>query len=352
MAGVPGDLVGGRRPPGRAVWLPATTDAGTDGRTGDGGGTVADHGHGGAALCQVALDEPSTSAGATSTRPSGTVHVGPEAPAGDARSGRPRVTVRLRPVPHHVTVADLTPASGPGCADPTAVPVGLGGDDAGPVRVRFDRGALVAGPPGSGRSSALAVVVRGLLAGGHRPLVVARDGPLRDLGARHLPDLTCGFALREIDDAIDALLRPPADARPVLVVVDDLDVLEQSDPAASLRLTALAGVNAAAAGPVRLVASARTAAVCMSFRGALGGLRTVRRGVVLSPQEPGSSEVFGVDLSWDTDPARPHDPGRGVVVDERRTAPVQVATLDTGRDEVGGDGPASAPGALRGHGHH
>jgi len=46
--------------------------------------------------------------------------------------------------------------------------------------------------------------------------------------------------------------------------------------------------------------------------------------VVLSPLEPGSSEVFGTPLDEHGDAALPSHPGRGVVQDGRLVRPVQV----------------------------
>ena len=64
---------------------------------------------------------------------------------------RPSGAVLVRPLPDR---ADLPPglAAGPGRLE---VPLGLGGDDADIVRVDVTHGLLVAGPPGSGRSTAL-----------------------------------------------------------------------------------------------------------------------------------------------------------------------------------------------------
>ncbi|GAA2726197.1 FtsK/SpoIIIE domain-containing protein [Cellulomonas aerilata] len=322
MAGVPSDLAGGRRPPGRGVWLPpgACAEPGADGADGAGGPV----------LCQVAVPPPGE--------------------PGSTGRPTPQAAVRLLPLPHRVTLDDLAraghvpaldtsavptptvPAPATSAHPRSAVPIGLGGDDAGPVHLPVEGGALVVGPGGSGRSTALAVLAHGMLARGHEVLVVARDGPLRDLGEHRLPDRTCGFGAGRVDAVIDALrrdpdghLRPDRRNRRVVVLVDDLDALEQLDPVAAARL-----VTAPPGGPGMpaawsLVASAHTSAACVSFRGAIGALRTGRRGLVLTPQEPGSAEVFGVDLSWDVDVARPHDPGRGVVVLGRRTVPVQVA---------------------------
>jgi S-DNA-T family DNA segregation ATPase FtsK/SpoIIIE len=76
--------------------------------------------------------------------------------------------------------------------------LGLGGDEVVPVRVDFaGRGHnfLVAGPPGSGRSNALATLGVSLLAGGTRLVVVApRESPLRRLAAHSAVRLVAGPA--------------------------------------------------------------------------------------------------------------------------------------------------------------
>lgn len=337
VAGVPADLAASARPPGRAVWV-------RSGAARAGAGAVT--GATGAVLCQVAVPSPD--------RPGG-----PDGGAGSRVPAAPR----LRPVPLRVRYADLggggPAASGtgrpagtdvpPGTAsvgrrgDPWApqagreagealvVAVGLGGDDAGPVPLALGSGALVAGPAGSGRSTTLVAIARGLRSAGVPVAVVADDGPLRGVGDALAPGQASDHAPGRVSALLDTLRGA---GRPCVLLVDDLDVLEQRRPDLAVRLAeALTGpVDAAtwgAGAPGRaglvLVASARTSVAALAFRGPLAELRSGRRGVLLSPIEPGSAEVFGVDPAWAADSARPHLPGRGVVVQGREVSPVQVA---------------------------
>ncbi|PVU82136.1 hypothetical protein DDP54_02930 [Cellulomonas sp. WB94] len=277
LVGVPTELAGVRRTPGRAVLV-----------AGDG-----------AVECQVALvSETAAGAGGRGRHAGNRVEV--------ATEGEP---VRLHPVPVHVPWAALTPSRGRGAA------MGRGGDDAATVHLDTSCGALVVGSPGSGRSNALEVVAVGLVRAGRRVAVVAPAGTLRDVpglgwsvghdGLRALLD-----ELETCTDAVD-------------LVVDDLDDLDQACP---LEVELLARIVAPDANrDVRLIASARTARAATAYREPFARLRAGRRGLVLDPHEPGSADVFGRTLEWALDPARPHARGRGVLHDDRQVVPVQVA---------------------------
>ncbi|MCI3925924.1 FHA domain-containing protein, partial [Paenibacillus sp. TRM 82003] len=75
------------------------------------------------------------------------------APAGPPRR---RALVRVRPLPAAVAVGRLPVPAG------TAVPLGVGGDDASPVVVDLTGGVLVCGPARSGRTTALRAVAAAL----------------------------------------------------------------------------------------------------------------------------------------------------------------------------------------------
>jgi S-DNA-T family DNA segregation ATPase FtsK/SpoIIIE len=277
LAGVPTGLAGGRRTPGRAVLI------GSDG----------------AVECQVALvDETAPGSGRRGR------HV--QMRTGVALGPGP---VRLRPIPVHVPWAALATDGASGAA------VGLGGDDAATVHLDTSRGALVVGSPGSGRSNALEVIAMALVRAGRRVAVVAPAGTLRDVpGLRWSVDHD---GLRALLDELDACTDP------VDLVVDDLDDLDQARPLDVEMLTRIVAPDATR--DVRLIASARTARAATAYREPFARLRAGRRGLVLDPHEPGSSDVFGRTLEWVLDPARPHARGRGALHDDRQVVAVQVA---------------------------
>lgn len=289
LAGVPTELSGGRRPPGRAVHVDS----------------------GGAVLCQVAVAEDSPDASDRTV---------------------PRDVLRLVPVPTQVTLPQPEHGELPGAPDrhpAGAVPVGCGGDSAGVLALDVQRGALVVGPPGSGRTTALAIVASALVRAGRDVAVLADDAPLAEV-----PGARWSAGSRGLGDLLGHL---EGATGPVDVVIDDLDALEQSAPHLVERLVGWlerAGDGRRAGAPVppdavtpgsRLVASSSTARAATAYRAPLAALRHGRSGIVLQPHEPGSGEVFGTGVEWALDPAHPHLPGRGVLVAGRDAAPLQVA---------------------------
>lgn len=298
--GVPTALAGQGGLPGRAVWL----------------------GPGEPVVCQLVLPDPAPGTpdtahprqglAGTSTAGPGTAGRGTGSPGGGP--------VRLAAIPDRVSAEDVG-AGGPG----TAV-VGRGGDDAGPVVLAPGAGALVVGPPGSGRSTALALLARRAAATGTLRGVLARDARLveavREVAGDDVP-VVSRFAPADVAAFLDAVGTAgdalPRGERPV-VVVDDLDQLVQLCVLEADRLAATCRDD------VALVASAATAAAAMALRGPLAEVRALRRGLVLGPSERGSADVFGHDLAWLADPGRPRA-GRGVLVDGARTVPVQVARV-------------------------
>ncbi len=301
VSGVPAELVGHARVPGRGVWLPGGDRSPSAPRSATWSSAPA--------LCQVAVADPRSLSstgyprdGAADERSRDTARRGPTEPAAtrpaestrpderaaaetgpagsrpgpgsgwqwDAETATTTRPLRLQPVPWDVTVADLgraiaaqaeptvAPAGiGPPHATsakglstsgsdrgPAGVPIGLGGDDAGPVWLPIGAGALVVGPTGSGRSTALATIARSLLDGGTDVLLVARDGPLRALGEARVPARTCGHAPTTVASKLDSLLGAAVTSgsrsgSPLVLMVDDLESLEQRAPDVSLRLADL-----------------------------------------------------------------------------------------------------------------
>lgn len=248
LAGVPRALSGGRRPPGRAVRLPARGEP---------------------RLVQVALPGP------TDRRP---------------------LPPRLVPLPERaVRPARLGPSR-------RGLAVGVGGDRAEVLSLPLG-GALVVGPPGSGRSTALAHLVRSLPPG--PCLTLARDPQVLEAGARLGPVRT-----------------DPGEASGLAgagtVVVDDLDLLLR------LSLDLEAELETLLDSGGTLLASTGLDAAVSTYRGPLARLRARRTGVVLQPGRPGASEVFGSPLEWFADPVRPLHPGRGALQSGSRVEVLQV----------------------------
>ncbi|MBU4336692.1 MAG: hypothetical protein KJ548_08965 [Actinobacteria bacterium] len=250
--------------------------------------------HGAAAVCQVvhAPTGPHGPAGQP-TGPDGSESPGRPQSAGATGAGpvRSRRTapgpVRLVPLPAEV-------AAPPGAADVTDA-LGVGGDTAGPVLVDPTPVFLVAGPPGSGRSTALARLADGLTARGRMLL-----GPL-DVGRV----------------AADPHHFPGA-----VLVIDDLDELETGEPGPAVALEQLLRARRGGAD-VQVLGSAALEHAATAFRGPTALLVRARRLLVLDPCAPGAADLLGPRGTWFADPAA-RVPGRGVLRLGRELTAVQV----------------------------
>jgi len=317
VTGVPAALSGARTVPGRAVHLD-----GTD-----------------AILCQVALPGGAPSAGRLTVpavpRPAAvdaTAH--DETPDADHGVGserrsppppvRPLPPVRVRPLPPHVRPDAAVRA--PGRASfprrPPLVTLGVGGDEALPLTVDLHGGLLVAGPPGSGRTTALAVVGAALTAAGFAVTPVrAVPGPsiLAPTGAVPDSTVTAPMAWDTVDPEAALMLSDRLGPH-CAVLIDDLDDLERTHPPVAELADAL--LQAPPASRPVVVVTTTSAAACAAFRGPVPVLRRRRRLLVLDLGDPASAELVGPSAPWFVDPERP--PGRGVLLGGREPTPVQV----------------------------
>ncbi len=213
----------------------------------------------------------------------------------------PHDRLRVRELPTSVTLDELNPAGQPG----DGVLLGVGGDEAWPVRLDLGRHplAVVGGPSGSGRSTTLLTLARGLCAADVPVIAVCprrsplTDGPWPVLAADDAPGLA------------DHLARVPG----LVVLVDDAELLGRDLDAA---LDALARHR----GPAAIVLAGTTAALLGAYRGAAATIRSARTGVLLAPA-PADGELLGVRTE-PTDRARA---GRGVLVVTGDQTPLQVA---------------------------
>ncbi len=209
-------------------------------------------------------------------------------------------------------------------AHPDKLPVGLGGHGATPVQLDVSRGALIAGPHGSGRSNVLALLHQQLDPA--RCLVIARDGPLLDLPAGLRVSEFSGASLVEALNTLHEELRaastpgaPPPSAQPWTILLDDAESLFQTCPLEADHLTR-------DRRPGRLIATSTTAGAASAMRGPLTDLRSTRTGIVLAPGTPGSADIFGTPLTWLIEPGL-CPAGRGVLVHGRDLQLVQVASV-------------------------
>ena len=162
--------------------------------------------------------------------------------------------LRLEPLPTRLTWED--------------VPEGtwaVGGDAAAPVTLPAHTSVLVAGPPGSGRSTALRALAQAMA-----------SGPL---------------------------------------VVDDLDLAD---------IATATQVEAALARSEVVLASASTEKVATTFRGAISTMREREALVVLWPGMRPADQAAGISLRTVTDPRAMTLPGRGALVYRGTCLPIQI----------------------------
>jgi S-DNA-T family DNA segregation ATPase FtsK/SpoIIIE len=215
----------------------------------------------------------------------------------------PPGAIRVRTLPRSVALAELPVApDGP-------LVLGVGGAAAEPVRVDLWGGQarlLVTGPPRSGRSTALVLLVRQLAGRGTSPLVAA---------PAHSPLARAARELRVPCLAPDDAL-PVAD--PAVVLVDDSEAF--LDTPAGDGLLALVRARGPA---LPVVAAANSDEVAIAFRGLGAEVRRSRCALLLAPG-PADGELVGLRL-----PRRrgPVPPGRGVLAGDPAWGPPFAAPL-------------------------
>lgn len=226
------------------------------------------------------------------------------------------VPLRLVPLPASVARSQL-PAPTP---EEPAIPLGLAGDEARPFAVALagDPVLLVAGPPGSGRTTALATLGLGAAQLGAHVLALAAPRSALAEAVKDRP----GAELLRPEDA-DALGRRLADLaarpEPAVLLVDDVERLE-STPVEPVLLALLERV-AADPAPLAVVAAGNADALATAFRGIAPALRRHRAGLLLRPSGGLDADLLGTRIPrLDAAP-----PGRGVLVLGGRTSVVQVA---------------------------
>jgi S-DNA-T family DNA segregation ATPase FtsK/SpoIIIE len=234
------------------------------------------------------------------------------------RSHRP---LRVDELPVRVTAEQAL------ALDPTFAPpsplwalVCVGGDELEPIGVDLEEsgpGFVIAGPPRSGRSTALLVAARSLLRN-DVPLVLVtpRRSALRAL--ENEPGVL-GFLTTENSERDLKELLQRAQGRPYAVVADDADMLYDTDLDRALEEVA----QSARDGGVGLLVAGATDTFNSQYRGFVVETRRSRQGLLLSPQSASDGELFNVRV-----PTSGEGPvGRGILVRSGQMMPVQ-AILD------------------------
>jgi S-DNA-T family DNA segregation ATPase FtsK/SpoIIIE len=249
-----------------------------------------------AAECQLAQPRPPTS------------------PPGASPSPVSPTAIRVVTLPADPELAlPAGPTAGP--TGPLELPVGPGDDDGHPVAVDLVRtgGLLVVGPPGSGRTSALAAFAGHCRAAGAAVLHLAP--------APGGPGQAPGHDGDRLDRSDAAGLREWAAATTgqlAVVVADDIGTLP--DPVADAL-----GSLGRPGGHLVVLAAAGAPELAGAFRGPTVALRRSRTALLLRPA-PGDAELLGLRVPRTPLPARP---GAGWLVLGGAVTRVQVARRRT-----------------------
>jgi len=293
-AGIPARQVPKTMPPGRAL-LPTAV---------------------GMLEAQVALLDPDPSGPA---QVAALQSIGRAAAERSSALPRARRPMRVDALPARITVSEalrLDPELAP--PSPLWAMIGAGGDALGPVGVdllQTSPGFVIAGPPRSGRSTALETMTRSLVGAGVQvALITPRRSPLRALAA--LPGVLGvlgveGEDVDELDKLLDGLERH-------VVLVDDAELL--ADTRMADRLEAL--VRAARDADQAVVVAGTTEDLGSQYRGFVVDVRRSRSGLLISPQSSNDGDLLGVRLPRNM-AAGP--PGRGLLALNGTVAGVQVA---------------------------
>ncbi|WP_244893992.1 FtsK/SpoIIIE domain-containing protein [Planobispora rosea] len=252
----------------------------------------------------------------TDGKPARTRHVagaGGE-PAGWIWAGEP--PLRVDALPTRITSAqamDLAPAFEP--PSPLWALLGAGGDALAPLGVDLlaqGPGAVVAGPPRSGRSSALLTATRSLLSHGTPVvLVVPRRSPLSTLVDEP--------GVLAVLDANGDLSEAVAGQERYVVIVDDAELISADSPlGAALERTLRTGRDSEHG----LIIGGATGDLTSAYRGFVAEARKSRTGLLLAVQSPGDGDLFAVRLPRG---AVGGPPGRGLLLTLGRITPIQTA---------------------------
>ncbi len=191
----------------------------------------------------------------------------------------------------------------PQSPSPTFIGVGIGGDTLavqGFDPVTAGSGFMIAGPPRSGRSTALMAIVRDQARTRRDVIVIApRVSPLRDMR---------GVTLFTGNEPLDDIKKALATRRPHTVIVDDFDVLGADSPVAGALLDAFTRMRDS---QNTLIIAGGIDELSGTYRGVIAELKKGRSGLLLAPRASSDGEVLNAKLPRSVGSAAPA--GRGVL---------------------------------------
>ena len=229
----------------------------------------------------------------------------------------PQRPMRVDALPAVVTETEVDAMPMPGAPAPLWARIGAGGDDLGPVGVDLSAdgpGFTIAGPPRSGRSTALLAMTRWLLRQDIPVLLVTpRRSPLRTLAATESV-----LGVLTADDGADQLTAAIADHTRYVVVVDDAELMMDAPIASALEEV----IRTARDADHAMLIAGTSDNLAGSYRGFTVDSRRSRSGLILAPRAPSDGDLLGVRLPRGIEGG---PPGRGILVVGGAMAPVQVA---------------------------
>ncbi|MEU9735699.1 FtsK/SpoIIIE domain-containing protein [Streptomyces sp. NPDC048002] len=225
--------------------------------------------------------------------------IGEEAAARDSEVPRSRRPFRVDSLPSRISFDEAWEMRDPDLSGSKLFALaGIGGDEIigfGPDLSQGVPSFVIAGPAKSGRSTVLMNFAQSFLKQGARLVVAApRQSPLRTLdGVEGVLKVYTGDDIDEddfeelIDDA------EPSVENPVVVLIDDGEILEDCDAEKQMKKIVSRGAERGLA----LVIAGDEEDVCSGFSGWQVDAKKARRGILLSPQESSSGELIGVRLN-------------------------------------------------------
>ncbi|MVO83855.1 cell division protein FtsK [Streptomyces sp. p1417] len=234
---------------------------------------------------------------------------------------RDRRPLRVDELPMRITL-EQAHALDPGFVPPSPLWTlfCVGGDELEPIGIDLDEsgpGFVIAGPPKSGRSTALLVAAKSLLANQVPTILVTpRRSPLRSLEEHPgvLGVLTADSTERDLKELVDR-----TDGK-FAVVADDADMLYDGSLDRPLEEVAQNGRD----GGIAIVVAGATDTLSSQYRGFVVEARRSRQGMILSPQSASDGELFNVRVPTGSGGG---PVGRGILVRSGLMVPVQ-AILD------------------------